>query len=179
MQFNRMPPDFIIDHRGYEWVVHAMPEQASGRRGRLPASVIQRPSITRRQYYIVNVDIGSAERGRKMELKIDLRSIYWWFWAVTLVGIIAGLSGKVEGYYGVMGVSLIQTIYFSIERGFAAFPTQVRLVYFACTVIAFFDPTRIFFWMLLVGTVMVTLFDRCIIARVLVKMPWNKGVSLT
>lgn len=114
-----------------------------------------------------------------MELKINLKSLYWWFWAVPLVAMIVGLSGKVEGFYVVMGVSLIQTIYFSIEKGVVAFPTQVRAVYFAFTVIAFFDPTGIFYWLLLAGTVMVTLFDRCIIARVLVKMPWNKGVSLS
>jgi len=52
-------------------------------------------------------------------------------------------------------------------------------VYFVFTVLAFFDPTRILYWMLLVGTVMVTLFDRCIIARVLVRMPWNKDVKLS
>jgi hypothetical protein len=33
--------------------------------------------------------------------------------------------------------------------------------------------------MLLVGTFMVTFFGRCIIARVLAMMPWNKGVQLT
>lgn len=114
-----------------------------------------------------------------MKLKIDLKSLYWWFWAITLVGMIAGLAGRIEGFYVVMGVSLIQTVYFALERGVTAFPTQVRAVYFAFTVLAFFDPTRIFYWMLLVGTVMVTLFDRCVIARVLVRMPWNKGVTLS
>lgn len=114
-----------------------------------------------------------------MKFKIDARSIYWWYWALTLVAMIAGLAGWREGFWIVMIVSAIQTLHFWASSGFAAFPTQVRTVYFAFTVLAFFDPTRILYAALLVGTFMVTFFDRCIIARVLVHMPWNKGVQLT
>lgn len=114
-----------------------------------------------------------------MKLKIDVGSLHWWFWAVTLLAMVAGLAGRIEGFYSVILVSVVQTLYFTAKRGFTAFPTQVRSSYCALTIIALFDPTRIFYWMLLVGTVMVTLFDRCIIARVLVLMPWNKDVKLT
>ena len=78
-----------------------------------------------------------------------------------------------------MLVSAVQVAYFWALRGFTAFPTQVRTVYFAFTVIGFFDPTKIFYAALLVGTFMVTFFDRCFIARVLVRMPWNKDVKLS
>lgn len=114
-----------------------------------------------------------------MKLAINLKSLEWWFWFVTLVAMIVGLSGQVVGFYGVILVSVVQFIYFTARLGFAAFPTQVRFVYGLFTIIALFDPTRLFYWALLVGTVMVTLFDRCIIARVLVHMPWNKGIKLT
>ena len=114
-----------------------------------------------------------------MKLKIDINSLHWWFWAVTLLAMIAGLAGRIEGFYMVILISAIHTLYFTVKRGFTAFPTQVRSSYWVLTIIALFDPTRILYWMLLVGTVMVTLFDRCIIARVLVLMPWNKGVKLT
>jgi len=56
---------------------------------------------------------------------------------------------------------------------------QVRAVYCALTIVALFDPTRLFYWALLVGTIIVTFFDRCIIARVLAHMPWNKGAALS
>lgn len=114
-----------------------------------------------------------------MTLKIELKSVEWWFWFVTLIAMITGLSGVVEGFFAVIVISVIQFIYFTVLRGFSAFPTQVRFVYGVFTIIAFFDPTYLFYWMLLVGTVMVTLFDTCFIARVLIYMPWNKNIKLS
>ncbi|MDH5517902.1 MAG: hypothetical protein OEY36_08835, partial [Gammaproteobacteria bacterium] len=93
--------------------------------------------------------------------------------------MIAGLSGITEGFYAVIFVSVIQFIHFMAKRGFTAFPTQVRFVYGTFVIIAFFDPTQIFYWMLLIGTVMVTLFNTCFIARMLILMPWNKNEKLS
>jgi hypothetical protein len=115
---------------------------------------------------------------REMKFAIDFKSLEWWFWFVTLIAMITGLSGVIEGFYVVIFVSVVQFIYFSGLKGFTAFPTQVRLVYGIFTIIALFDPTRIFYWALLVGTIMVTLFNKCIIARVLIMMPWNKDEKL-
>jgi hypothetical protein len=114
-----------------------------------------------------------------MKFKIVPQSLEWWFWAVTLVAMILGFANLKEGFVVVVLVSAVQVVYFWVLRGFVAFATQVRTAYLACAVIAFFDPTRIFFGALLVGTFMVTFFDRCIIARVLVHMPWNNDVKLT
>jgi hypothetical protein len=114
-----------------------------------------------------------------MKFKIDPQALEWWFWAVTLIAMISGFAGVPEGFIVVMLVSAIQVVYFWALHGFMAFPTQVRTVYGAFTVLAFFDPTRILYAALLVGTFMVTFFDRCIIARVLIHMPWNKDVKLS
>lgn len=124
----------------------------------------------------------SAHRRRQgvmMKLAINIKSYQWWYWFITLIAMIVGLSGTTEGFYVVVLVSVIQFMHFTISGGFTAFATQVRFVYAIFTLIALFDPTRIFYWVLLVGTVMVTLFDRCIIARVLILMPWNRNVKLS
>lgn len=114
-----------------------------------------------------------------MKLKIDFKSLEWWYWFVTLIAMITGLAGIVEGFYVVILVSVIQFIHFTTSRGFTAFPTQVRFVYGIFVIIALFDPTLIFYWLLLIGTVMVTLFNTCFIARILILMPWNKNVKLS
>lgn len=114
-----------------------------------------------------------------MKFTIDLKSIEWWYWFTTLIAMIAGLSGVVEGFYAVIVVSAVQFTHFMVTRGFTAFPTQVRFVYGISAVIALFDPTRILYWVLLMGTVMVTLFDTCFIARMLIHMPWNKNEKLS
>ncbi len=125
-----------------------------------------------------------------MKLAINLKSREWWYWALTLVCMLVGLSANymsgdempqisAYGFYGVIMISVVQTIEYILLKGVFTFPSQVREVYTLFVIIALFDPTRIFYWMLLVGTIMVTFVGRCIIARVLVMMPWNKGVQLT
>jgi len=113
-----------------------------------------------------------------MKLAIDFKSLNWWYWFITLGAMIVGLSGVIEGFYAVILVSIVQTIHFTISRGFTAFPTQVRFVYALFTIVALFDPTRIIYWVLLIGTIMVVLFDRCFIARALIFMPWNRDKDL-
>ena len=112
-----------------------------------------------------------------MKLKIDMRSIEWWFWSVTLVFIIAALSGWTPGYAAVIAVSLVQTVFIAVRTGSAfSFPSQVRIVYSAYTLLGLWEAGRFTCYALLaLGTVMVVLFDRCGIALVLKQMPWNKG----
>ena len=112
---------------------------------------------------------------RVMKLQINFKSLEWWYWFVTLIAMITGLLGMVQGFYGVIFVSVVQTVHFSVSRGFTAFPTQVRFVYGLFTIAALFDPTRIFYGVLLIGTIMVVLFNSCFIAKVLMLMPWNRN----
>ncbi len=113
-----------------------------------------------------------------MEIKIDFKSIDWWYWFVILIAIIIGLTWRKEGFYIVMLISTIQFIHFMIAQEFSALATQVRLVYTIFTILAFFLlPNLILYWILLVGTIMVVLFDRCMIAKVLLLMPWNKNLE--
>ena len=115
--------------------------------------------------------------GGIMQLKINATDIRWWFWAITLVFIIAALAGWTLGYYVVMGISAMQVIFFLIqENSLVAFPSQIRLVYFAFTLFGLWPKVRLYIYIiLLLGTIMVTFFGRCSIALVLKHMPWNRG----
>jgi hypothetical protein len=112
-----------------------------------------------------------------MKLKMDVTDIRWWFWVVTLIFIVAAVAGWVPGYYVVMGLSAVQVIFFvAQEKSLTAFPTQIRVVYFAFTLFGLWPEVRLFIYIvLLLGTVMVTFFGRCSIALVLKQMPWNQG----
>ena len=48
-----------------------------------------------------------------MKLAIDFKSLEWWFWLVTLIAMITGLAGFIEGFYIVIVVSVVQFIYFA------------------------------------------------------------------
>ena len=108
-----------------------------------------------------------------MKFKIAPATIGWWYWMLTLLAMIAGLAGRIEGFYAVVAISAVQFAHFLFKDGFAALTTQIRLVYGAFTVLALLDPSRLLFGLMLIGTIMVTFFDRCIIAKVLLLMPWN------
>ena len=112
-----------------------------------------------------------------MELKIQAGDIRWWFWAITLVFIIAAVTGWTPAYLVVITISAAQAIFFLVqEKSLSAFPVQIREVYFAFTLFGFWPEVRLIIYiLLLLGTVMVTFFGRCSIALVLKHMPWNKG----
>jgi len=112
-----------------------------------------------------------------MKLKIELSDPFWWFWAVTLAFIVAAVAGWTPGYYIVMAISAIQVLVFLVrERSAMAFPTQIRVVYFAWTLTGLWAGGRLAFYiLLLLGTIMVVFFGCCSIALVLKHMPWNRG----
>ena len=112
-----------------------------------------------------------------MELKTNPNDIRWWFWAVTLIFILAALAGWTTGYAVVIAISGIQVLFFlQQERSFSAFPTQIRVVYFVFTLFGLWPEARIIIYsILLIGTVMVTFFSRCAIALILKQMPWNRN----
>ena len=114
-----------------------------------------------------------------MQFKMDVRSIEWWFWAVTLLFIIAAVAGWTPGYVAVILISFVQVLYFAVRSGSpGSFPTQVRIAYFAYTLLGLWEAGRLVCYaLLIVGTAMVVFFDRCGIALVLKQMPWNKGME--
>jgi hypothetical protein len=115
-----------------------------------------------------------------MKYVINFRSIYWVFWFVTLILIIAAIAGCSACYYIVMAISFVQVLFFVIkEKSLNAFPTQIRITYFLITLLGFWEEVRLYvFILLLFGTIMVTFFDKCSISVLLSKMPWNKGKEI-
>ncbi len=105
-----------------------------------------------------------------MNIKTNPADLRWWFWTVTLLFIVAAVAGWTPGYGIVIAISLAQ------ERSVSAFPTQIRIVYFAFTLFGLWpEPRRAVYLLLLIGTIMVTFFGRCAIALVLKRVPWNRG----
>ena len=102
-----------------------------------------------------------------MNIKTNPADLRWWFWTVTLLFIVAAVAGWTPGYGIVIAISAAQVVYFlAQERSVSAFPTQIRIVYFAFTLFGLWpEPRRAVYLLLLIGTIMVTFFGRCAIAR--------------
>jgi hypothetical protein len=111
-----------------------------------------------------------------MTLQIQPSDIRWWFWLVTLLFIAATLAGVPGAHAGVIALSAAQVLFFwAQEKSLSAFPTQIRIAYFLFTLFGLWPATRLpIYALLLLGTIMVTFFGRCVIALVLHRMPWNR-----
>lgn len=111
-----------------------------------------------------------------MKPRLEFADPFWWFWAITLAFIVAAVAGWTPGYYIVMAISAIQVVVFLVrERSAMAFPTQIRIVYFAWTLTGLWAAGRLVFYiLLLLGTVMVVFLGRCSISLLLARMPWNR-----
>lgn len=111
-----------------------------------------------------------------MKLTINLQKIDWWYWAVTFFFIGTALIGWTPGYYMVILVSGVQIIHFWVRlKSIIAFDTQVRIVYFAFTLLGLIKIIRFPFYILMfIATLQVVAFNKCGIALFLKKMPWNK-----
>lgn len=109
---------------------------------------------------------------------INPGKIDWWFWPIIFAFMLSGMLGWLPGFYAVIIISAIQSVYFIYkEKSLKAFPSQVRFVYFLFTIIGILDPTRIWYGIMTISTFMVAFFDKCLLARILILMPWNKDVT--
>jgi len=114
-----------------------------------------------------------------MRLTIKYQELAWWFWALIGAGIGLGLLGLGWGYTLALWVSVANLVYYvAKDQSLVSFPVQVRTVWLVFMLIALLPGMGWFYILLFIGMVLVVFFDRCGIARVLVLMPWNKGVKL-
>lgn len=108
------------------------------------------------------------------------REISWWYWAVTAVLLIIGLTGRFEAFYLATALSAIQVVHFRLRHGsFSAFPVQVRVAYTAMLLLALWEPMNWLFWVPAIGTPAQVLFGYCTLARCLSLMPWNRHEPLS
>jgi hypothetical protein len=112
---------------------------------------------------------------------IHRHPLRWTYWAVTCVLLMAGLAGREEGFYLAAAVSVVQVVHFRWREGsFSAFPVQVRLAYAALLLIDIaWEPMRWHLWMMACFTLVLVLFDWCMLSRIMALMPWNRTEPLS
>jgi hypothetical protein len=103
------------------------------------------------------------------------------YWAVICVLLMVGLAGRTEAFYLALAVSIAQLLHYRWSKGsFAAFPVQVRLVYAATLLIdLLWEPMAWHLWMMAFSTLVLVLFDWCLLSRIMALMPWNRREALS
>ena len=106
---------------------------------------------------------------------IQYNEISWWYWAVTALLLIIGLTGHFEAFYLATTLSASQIAHFRLREGsYSAFPVQVRLAYTGLLLVSLWEPLNWLFWVPAIGTVAQVLFGYCTLARCLSLLPWNR-----
>ena len=97
----------------------------------------------------------------------------WWTWALTALLLVAGICGIDSAFLGAMIVTLVQAgVVLMRDRQFTAFSVQLRVAYFLLLIVAYPEPMRWLYWLPAVGTLALTVFGYCILARILSLLPW-------
>ncbi|WP_447977497.1 hypothetical protein [Candidatus Nitrospira bockiana] len=103
------------------------------------------------------------------------RDIGWWYWLVTIVLLVVGLTGRPWGGSLAIALCVVQLAhFFSRERSVSAFPVQVRLVYLGLLLAGQWAPLGGLYWLMAVGTAARVLANYCLLARLLLLAPWNR-----
>ena len=111
-----------------------------------------------------------------MELKLDWANPEWWLWTVTLVLLGLGILDQHWAFNLAILVSVGHAGYFYWKsRSWKDFATQVRIAYLVLMLVASMDRSELLFLLIFLATLMVVLFDWCILTATLKRMPWNQG----
>ena len=110
-------------------------------------------------------------------LKNDWR---WWVWRITLLFVVAAVLGWPPAHTIVLVLSALQVAYFFYqEKSATAYPVQIRIVYFALTLLGMLQPIRLVIYLvLLVETFLITFVGRSLIGMGLAYLSWNKGQAV-
>lgn len=109
-----------------------------------------------------------------------MKEIEWWYWLATVALLGVGLGGWNTAFYLAMLLTAVQLAHFAWrERSAGTLPVQVRAAYLGMLVAAQWQPLHALYWIQLVGTSALVLFDYCPLARVLSLFPWNRRRPLT
>lgn len=109
-----------------------------------------------------------------------MQLISWLYWAVTDALLIAAVLGWEDGFAVVIGLNAIQAVHFMLrERSTRSFPVQVRVSYLALLLAGQWGPLYFIYFIQILGTTAMVLFDYCPLARFLSLMPWNRREPLS
>jgi hypothetical protein len=117
----------------------------------------------------------------KGRIMISHSTIRWSYWAAIFVLLVVGLAGREEALYGAVAVAVAQCVHYLVrERSFTAFPVQVRLVYVSIMIIdILWDPLRPHLYLMALSTLVLVLFDWCMLSRIMALMPWNRSEPMS
>lgn len=101
-------------------------------------------------------------------------NLIWTYWAITDLLLIAGVTIEPHALQWAIVFNIIQVIHFFwLTPKISNFAVQVRLAYLLLLVLAMYPPLYFIFYLQIIGTTAMVLFNYCFLARFMSLMPWN------
>jgi hypothetical protein len=104
----------------------------------------------------------------------------WWYWAATAVLLAGALAGWPMGFDPVLALTAGHALHYLLrEQTVSAFPVQVRLAYLVLLWQGQIEPLAFINWAQLAGTMVMLVFDYCLLARMVSLLPFNRRAPFT
>lgn len=113
-------------------------------------------------------------------LMLDIKDHGWWYWLASTICLWFAVMSYPVAYEWALLIACTQLIHFAVaEKGISHFPVQIRLGYLSFLLLAMPEGFQWLLWVPAVGTLMRVLFGYCIMARMLMMLPFNREVDLS
>jgi hypothetical protein len=102
------------------------------------------------------------------------------YWQITALPLAAHFAGIGAAWPLVLAVNAVQVVHAWVRlRRADALPVQVHLAYLGLLVAGTWPPLQLLHLLQFVGVNALLVADYCLLARVLVLMPWNRTAPLS
>ena len=113
-------------------------------------------------------------------LMLDYKDYGWWYWLASTICLWLAVTIYPMAYEWALLIAAVQLVHFSFVQGsITKFPVQIRLGYLSFLLLALPEGFEWTLWIPAVGTLARVLFGYCIMARMLMLLPFNRQINLT
>ena len=106
-------------------------------------------------------------------------NLIWTYWAITNLLLIIGVTTEPNAITWAIAFNIIQVIHFFwLTPKISNFAVQVRIAYLLLLLLALYPPLYFIFYLQILGTTAMVVFNYCFLARFISLMPWNNNQKL-
>lgn len=111
---------------------------------------------------------------------LDYKDYGWWYWLASCVSLWLAVSGVGGAYEIALLIGAAQLVHFLLaERSATAFSVQIRTGYLSVLLLALPEGYQWILWVPALGTLARVVTGYCIMARMLMLVPFNRSQPLT
>lgn len=113
-------------------------------------------------------------------LMLDYKDYGWWYWLASTTCLWFAVTSYPPAYNWALMIAAVQLLHYIIaQKGVTNFPVQIRVGYLSVLLLAMPEGYQWILWVPAVGTFLRVSTGYCIMARMLMLMPFNRQVQLT